>query len=678
MAESSRIPSAPVSRCESIFDVYHGVEVPDPYRWLEDADQTETKNWVAEQNARTRQALDSVGSYNRWHERLLALMAMSIDWPDAQRASVLFGGSRSGSQAQPVVFVTSTDTPYASRRVLLDPASLAADGAMALDWSMPSADGSLLAYGLSEGGTENSTLYVMDVLTGTNLADIIPNTRACSLAWLPDSAGFYYTRYPEGEQYHRHVFLHRIGQPWKDDALIFDALPVDDAWPSVAAHPDGTHVLISVGVGWSRNDLHLLNVATGEWTTIIDGADINTSLAFDGDHLVGITNLNAPRGRVVSLPLADPSLWTTLVAEGETVIEFDWRSGDSRFVSGSKSGVRTLAQHGLDGVFVRDIPLPAFAEIAGIAHDPDHPEFFLALTSFGLPTCTFRYCPSTGLERWGTAAEDMPFVPERIVVDHVTYPSADGTSIGMYLVRDATTSPSLDTPVLLTAYGGFNIASTPAFNSLYVAWCQAGGMVAVAGIRGGNEEGEDWHSAGMRANKQNVFDDFHAAADFLVTSGRTSRATLALRGGSNGGLLMGAAITQRPDLAKAVVCEVPLLDMIRFPKFLIARLWTHEYGDPDVAEEFPWLWAYSPYHHVHEGTAYPATLITTAEGDTRVDPCHARKMTAMLQGATSSGAPILLRQGERAGHGAGRPQAKMAADAADVLTFLGWQLDVTP
>jgi prolyl oligopeptidase len=676
VAEPSRFSSAPAARREPIVDVYHGVEVPDPYRWLEDAASTETQVWVAEQNARTRRALDSVGSYDRWHERLLALMGLSIDWPDARRGDRLFGGSRTGSQAQPVVFVTSATDPSAARRVLLDPAALAADGAVALDWSKPSRDGALLAYGLSEGGTENSTLQVMDVETGETLPDNIPNTRACSLSWFADNSGFYYSRYPEGDQYNRKIYRHVLGQTWQDDELIFGDLPVPDAWTMVTANKEGTHLLVAASVGWSRTDLHLLNLASNTWTTILEGVEVNTSLAFDGDCLVGVTNLNAPRGRVVSIPLATPDLWTTLVPETDLVIEFDFRSRTNRFVAGMRSGVRVLQQREVNGTLVSEITLPAMAEIGGIAGDRDEDDFFLALTSFGMPTGMYRWSPEHGIESWTTT--EVGFDPSTIAVDRLTYPSLDGTSIGMYLVRQNTATPTSDTPVLLTGYGGFNIASTPAFSALYVAWCEAGGMVAVAGLRGGNEEGEDWHTAGMRANKQNVFDDFHAAADFLVSSGRTSRERLAIRGGSNGGLLMGAAITQRPDLAKAVVCEVPLLDMIRFPQFLIARLWTHEYGDPDVAEEFPWLWAYSPYHHVQTGATYPATLITTAEGDTRVDPCHARKMTALLQWATSGDAPILLRQGERAGHGAGRPQAKMAADGADVLTFIGGHLNVRP
>lgn len=551
---------------------------------------------------------------------------------------------------------------------------MADDGAVALDWWYPSRDGSLLAYGISDGGTENSTLRVMDVDSGRILGDEIPNARACSLSWLPSGEGFYYSRYPDGDQYNRKIYRHLLGQEWQDDDLIWGDLPVPDAWASVSAHPEGSHVLVTVGVGWSRSDLHVLNVASGTWTTIQQGAEVNTHLSFDGAALVGITNLHAPRGRIISTPLDDPTAWTTLIPESNLVIEGTWRSGTNRFVSGMQSGVQSLAQHQLDGTFLAAVELPMFAEISGVAEHRDATDFAVALTSFGLPSRMYRWTPDDGLQPWGDAPPDVPFDPVDIVVERVTYPSLDGTDVGLYLVRHSSTSPGADTPVLLGGYGGFNIASTPAYSALYVAWCQAGGMVAIAGIRGGNEEGEDWHICGMRANKQNAFDDFYAAADFLVASGRTSRERLAIRGGSNGGLLMGAAITQRPDLCAAVVCEVPLLDMIRFPQFLIARLWTHEYGDPDVVEEFAWLHAYSPYHHVVHGQSYPAVFITTAEGDSRVDPCHARKMTALLQWATGGDGRILLRQGERAGHGVGKPHAKMAADAADVLTFLGWQL----
>jgi prolyl oligopeptidase len=307
--------------------------------------------------------------------------------------------------------------------------------------------------------------------------------------------------------------------------------------------------------------------------------------------------------------------------------------------------------------------------------DTDRDVAFVAIGSFGAPPTLYRVT-SGGAERW-SAQLDVSVLPP-LSVTQTTYPSLDGTEIGLFVMHRSDVEPSTQTPLLLTGYGGFAIAESPSWVVRAAAWCAQGGVFAVAGLRGGYEHGEAWHRAGRRANKQNVFDDFHAAGDLLVEKGLTSRDLLALEGGSNGGLLMGAAITQRPDLARAVHCAVPLLDMIRFPHFLIARLWTDEYGDPDVEEEFGWLYAYSPYHRVVEGAQYPAVLFTTAEGDSRVDPCHARKMTAMLTWASSDQQdhPILLRQSGRSGHGQGKPANMRVRDDADVLSFLCWQLGV--
>jgi prolyl oligopeptidase len=663
-------------------DLCHGVEVADPYRWLEDGTTTETREWVAAQNTRTRQALASVGSYDRWHERLLALLSGTFEWPSCLRGDRLFESFRTSGRPQPLYVVSSASDPTAERRVLIDTATMADDGAVALDWSYPSTSGAYVAVGISEGGTEQSTLAVIDVETGAWLTESIPNTRHCALSWFGDDTGFYYSRRPEGDHYNAAVYRHVLGQDWRDDELIWDRLPVKDAFVGGYVSEDDRHLLISVGTGWTRTDLYLLDRTTGVWTTLQEGVDGSTWLEFEDDALVGVTNLDAPRGRIVSLSLTapgGPDTWATVVPESDLAIDGAWRSGQSRFVSGLRSGVRVLQRHELDGTLVEQIELPSFAEIASVASEADSGAFFLGLTSFGLPSSTYRWSPEGGLRRWRDVSESgVPFDPDTIVAERLTYPSLDGTMIGMYLVRHCDTVPSPETPVLLGGYGGFNIASTPSFSSSYVAWCEAGGMVAIAGLRGGNEEGEAWHIAGMREHKQNVFDDFHAAADFLVETGRTSRPRLAIRGGSNGGLLVGAALTQQPDLCAAVVCEVPLLDMVRYSGMLIAQSWTHEYGDPDVADEFAWLYAYSPYHHVSRGTAYPATFFTTAEGDSRVDPMHARKMAAMVQWATSSDAPILFRQGERAGHSAGKTMLQMAADGADVLTFLDWQLGVTP
>jgi prolyl oligopeptidase len=664
----------PPARRDDVVDVLHGTSVPDPYRWLEDGDSPDTRAWVAEQNSRTREALDSVASRARWHERLSALVTVPQTHVLARRGDRLFMFHREGDQPQPALEVGSTTDPSALRRVLFDPSTLAEDGAATIDWCSPSRSGDVLAIGISEGGTENSTLYLLDVETGTRCADatdIIPNTRAASVAWFPDDSGFWYTRYPEDDEYNRKVYRHVIGTAWENDPLVWGDLPTPDAWTSVEARRDGRYLIVSASVGWSRNDQHLYDVEADTWTTIIEGIEANTAFGFDGDRLVGTTDLDAPRGRVITAPIATPTQphWQDLVAEGETVIEGWWRSGSALFVSGLRSAMRVITRHASNGTQLQELALPALADCVAVANDRDRDDIFLSLTSYTFPTCSWHWSPDRGLQRWGSEP-GLAFDPGKLTVRRLTYTSLDGTPIGLTVVHRTDSPPSADSRAWLTGYGGFNIALTPAYSSAIVAWCETGGVFAVAGLRGGNEEGEAWHQAGMRENKQNVFDDFHAAADFMVAEGLTSRNQLVVRGGSNGGLLMGAALTQRPDLARAIVCEVPLLDMVRFPQFLIAKLWTHEYGDPEVAEEFGWVLKYSPYHHVRHGIEYPATFFVTAEGDTRVDPCHARKMAATILWATRSDAPILFKQGERAGHGAGKPVAKVVDDTADVFAFI--------
>jgi prolyl oligopeptidase len=437
--------------------------------------------------------------------------------------------------------------------------------------------------------------------------------------------------------------------------------------------PDGSHLLVHVSLGWSRVDVHLLDRGTDEWRTVIKDVDALTTMSFAPSGLIGVTNLDAEKGRVVSAALEHPDVWTTIVAEGDDVIEAASIGYEGMFVTTLRSAVHGLQYRGFDGSPLNEIELTDRISFHGLDADRDTVRVFFQAEGFARPAALYRWTPEHGVEPWGS----LPLAadPDSFIVEQVRYPSLDGTAIPMFLVRSARTTATADTPCILTGYGGFNIAETPAYGPGIVAWCERGGLYAIAGLRGGNEEGESWHRAGMRENKQNVFDDFHAAADWLVAQKLTSRDKLALRGGSNGGLLMGAAITQRPDLARAVHCAVPLLDMVRFHLFLIARLWIAEYGDPDVADEFAWLHAYSPYHHV-EPACYPATLITTAEEDSRVDPSHARKMAAALQHASTCQAehPILLRIEERAGHGQGKPVHKQADELADVLAFLAWQL----
>ena len=674
------IPPAPATRRGDDADDYHGVRVHDPYRWLEDGSSPEVAEWVAAHNSRTREALDARPVRARWHERLSALTALPTTLSLAVAGGRLFTLERPAGADQYVLVVRSAVSAGDAGRVLVDPAAMAADAAVAIDWFHPSADGALVAYGLSEGGTENSVLHVLDVASGRVLPDRISDTRAASVAWAPDHSGFWYTRYPAGDEYHRHVRFHVLGADPSADAVVFDRLPTAEAWPDVTVSRDGRFVLVHLMVGWTRIDVHVLDTSTSSWTAVSEGVDAQTAFRFHGSSLVGVTTRDASNGRVVRVELDDPSTWHTVVAERpDAVLGAAAVCGDDLVVVASSVAVDRIERHSLvDNVRTGTVDLGVASVVALDAEVVDGvPRVFVARGTFGSPIDVLLVEPDPGggrHEQWLEPVDES--VLPRLVVSQVFYPSLDGTRIPMFVAHRADVEPSVSTPLLLTGYGGFAIAESPVWMPNLAAWCAEGGVYAIAGLRGGYEYGDAWHQAGRRANKQRVFDDFHAAADWLVANGYTSRHLLALHGGSNGGLLMGAAVTQRPDLARAVWCAVPLLDMIRFPQFLIARLWTDEYGDPDVAEEFGWLHAYSPYHRVRAGTQYPAVLFTTAEGDTRVDPCHARKMAAMMaeHAEAQRERPVLLWQAGRAGHGVGKPASMRVNEGADVLTFFSWQL----
>ncbi|MFP5487278.1 MAG: prolyl oligopeptidase family serine peptidase [Acidimicrobiia bacterium] len=680
------------ARRDDVVDDHHGTLVPDPYRWLEDGDDPEVRQWVAAQNARTRTVLDAHPSRAAWLERITAAMGEPVVLGAQVRGErvVLLERDRGAQQAR--LCARWLDDPT-EPVVIADPGAATDDAAAAVDWFFTSPDGDRVAYGVSEGGTENSVLRIARTGDGDHLVDEIPNCRACSLAWDADGSGFHYTRYPEGDEYHRTVHHHTIGADWRDDPVVWAEHPNPQAWPQVEASPDGRFLLVSVMVGWGRYDVHLLDRPSAAWQTLIAETEAVTGFVFaDDTTLLGMTTLDASRGRIVRVdaanPPADPSGWTTVTPERDVVVGVPRPVPGGHYVVATRAGVDRIewwpdadADTDSDDAPTLVAGLDVVA-VAGLAGDRSTGTVLALVTGFDQPTGLHRLEPDPASGR-PTAVPWFPLdLGDRpsLAVRQVEYPSTDGTTIGLFLVHRHDVELTPDTPAILNGYGGFAITETPVWSPTIAAWCEAGGLYAIAGLRGGAEHGEEWHHAGRHANKQQVFDDFHAAADWLVAEGMTSRERLAIAGGSNGGLLVGAALTQRPDLCRAVWCAVPLLDMIRFPRFLIARLWTDEYGDPAVAEEFEWLWAYSPYHHVRDGQRYPAVLLTTAEGDTRVDPLHARKMAALLQHAAADqdDRPILLHQEGRAGHGVGKPVAKRAAEQADALTFFAWQLGITP
>jgi len=662
-------------------DVLHGVRVDDPYRWLEDSDAPAVREWVAAQNERTRSALDRTTSRAEWHRRLVTLMSQPVVQAVQVRSDRLILLERPYGAQQARLVARSLAAPGSAPIVLADPAAGVADSAAAVDWYQPSDDGALVAFGVSEGGSENSELRVVRVDDAALHDERIPNCRAASIAWEPDASGFFYTRYPEGDQYHRTVHHHRLGVNWRDDPVVWDEHPTPESWPSVALSPGGGHLLVSTSVGWGRSDLQVLDRASGEWHDVIVGRDVVSDLSFlDDVTLVGMTTLGAPRGRVVRTAVgeldAGPEAWREIVGERDAVVVGVRAAGDSLVVATSSAGVDAIERWAVDGSYRRLIDGVGVSTVAQLTGDRSVGSTFALITGFDRPAGVWEVGDDAVERIHPTGVGEVP----DFEVTHVEYPSSDGTMIGLFLVHRSDLAPSATMPAILNGYGGFAITESPVWSPTIAAWCDAGGLYAIAGLRGGFEHGEAWHHAGRRANKQNVFDDFHAAADWLVDCGLTSRDRLAIAGGSNGGLLVGAALTQRPDLCRAVWCAVPLLDMVRFPQFLIARLWTDEYGDPDLADEFEWLIAYSPYHRVRDGVTYPAVLLTTAEGDSRVDALHARKMAAALQAAAGDqdARPILLHQEGRAGHGQGKPVGKRADEQADVLAFLSWQLGHEP
>ncbi len=641
--------------------------------------------------------LDALPARASLHERLLALLKVGTVGSPVAAGDRVFTLDREGDQEQSVLVVRSATDPDEPPRLLIDPQRLVDDHATAIDWFSPSPDGRLVAYGVSEAGTERGTLRILDIDANTELVDAIPHVRHPSVAWLADGSAFAYSRLPdpatvpEGDDgYWETVWWHEVQGPSGPASGVVgpsdpasgvtghrDTLVLGDldrtALPMAALSPDGRWLVLHVHLMPTRTDVILVDRHTSRRAVVVEGEEASTWCQVVGNRLIAVTNLDAPRGRVIVASVHDPGVtaWQTLVPESSAVIEAAVVAGEWLLVASTEHAVSRLDRYRLDGSQKMTVALPETGSIVGLDADPGQPRAFLTFTSFTRPPSLLRWTPGAGLEAW--SRYESPIDSASFVTETVTFPSTDGTAVPMFMVRATSTTPSPGTPTVLSGYGGFAISSSPGFSPGLVSFCQGGGVYAVAGIRGGGEYGEEWHRAGMGAHKQQVFDDLAAAADWLVATGRTSRERLAIRGGSNGGLLVGAVITQRPDLCRAAVCAVPLLDMLRYHRFLIGALWVPEYGDPDRPADFAFLEAYSPYHHIVEGTPYPSVLVMTAESDSRVDPMHARKFVARLQAATGKH-PVLLRIETRAGHGQGKPASKQADELADSWAFLAWQL----
>ncbi len=669
-------------------ETIHGVKIVDNYRWLEDGNSPDTQKWVAEEMAYTQSVLDPLPGRDAIHKRLTELLSIgSITQPEIG-GKYYFYTRREGMQNQPVLYVR--EGVEGKDRVLLDPNQLAADGTIALDWYHASENGRYLAYGTSPSGSEMSTLHILETKTGKLLPDTIERTRACSIAWMHDNSGFFYTRYPkkgdvpEGqEMYNRHVFYHDLGTDPETDTPIFGEGRDPEDWPSVSLDNDGRLLLISVSQGWAKTELFLMDLKAGTPPTrITTGKNFLYSGSVYNGRLYIVTNEDAPRYRMFMAEAGNYERddWTEIIPQTEAVLQGAALWGGKIFAQYEQNASSQLRLFDLEGKVISDIHLPALGTVFGSEGKWNHDEIFYGFVSFTVPPTVYRYDLKTG---WASvwAKVDAPSIdPSAYEVQQEWYHSKDGTKVPMFVVYRKGLKKDGHNPTLLTGYGGFNISMLPSFSRTAYLWMEHGGIYAVANLRGGAEFGEDWHRAGMLDKKQNVFDDMIAGAEHLIAEKYTDKDHLAIQGGSNGGLLMGAMITQRPDLFRAVVCQVPLLDMLRYQYFQIAKLWIPEYGSSDNPEQFKWLYAYSPYHHVKAGTEYPAVLFMTADTDTRVDPMHAKKMAALMQDEAENGKsrtrPILLRIETKAGHGAGKPVTKQIEEFTDVYSFLFWQLGV--
>jgi prolyl oligopeptidase len=689
-------PAPPKARAENVVDTIHGVQVADPYRWMENADSPETQQYVRDEMAYTRSVLNPLPGRDVISTRLKQLLEIGTLGTPKIGGEYYFYTRREGTKNQPVLYVRQGQN--GKDRVLVDVNPLAADGTISLDWWFPSSDGKYLAYGTSPSGTEMSMLHIVETATGKLLPDTIERTRAASVAWKPDSTGFYYTRYPKKgevpagqEMYNRKVFYHALGTDPASDPLIFGEELEPEWWPNVEISEDGHWLLIDVSQGWAKSELWIKDLKTG--TPAVPVAK-DKNFLYSGvvykDTIYLLTNEDASRYRIFAVPASNParSNWKEIIPQSDAVITGVNVAGGKLLLQEEKNATSLLRLFGTDGKFISEIAMPAIGSVTGVGAKWDRQEAFYDFQSFTVPPTIYRIDlntvgkrkqPSIAGSVW--AHVEAPSIdPSKYEVRQVWYTSEDGTKVPMFVVARKGTALDGHNPTLLTGYGGFNVSLTPSFTRHAYLWLEHGGIFAVANLRGGAEFGEDWHRAGMLGNKQHVFDDFIAAGEYLIAQKYTDKDHLAIEGGSNGGLLVGAALTQRPDLFRAVVCQVPLLDMIRYQNFQIAKLWIPEYGSSDDPEQFQSLYAYSPYHHVRKGMVYPAVLFMTADSDSRVDPMHAKKMAALMQADAVNGSehPILLRIESKAGHGAGKPLSKIIEENIDIYSFLFWQLGVKP
>ncbi|GAX42516.1 peptidase S9 prolyl oligopeptidase [Tolypothrix sp. NIES-4075] len=677
-------PSSPKS---DRVDDYHGTTVTDPYRFLEDPDSQETKAWVEAQNKVSFGYLNKIPAREKIKQRLTKLWdyeKYSIPWKEGEN---YFYFKNDGLQNQSVLYtLKSLD---GEPKVLLDPNKLSADGTVALSGLSISEDGKLLAYGLSSSGSDWQEWKVRDVETTEDLEDHLKWIKFSGASWTNDNQGFFYSRYDEPNEktkledvnYYQKLYYHKLGTSQTEDTLIYQR-PDQKEWGfGGGVTEDGHYLVISVWLGTDPKNLFFYKDLTNPNAEVIELIkEFEADYSFiDNDDSVFYfrTNLDAPRAKVIAIDSKNPqkSAWQEIIPQAVETLESVGILNNQFVADYLKDAHSQVKIFDLNGTFVREVELPGLGSVGGFNGKRHDTETFYSFTSFTTPPTIYRYDIGSGKSQVFRQPK-VDFNPADYETKQVFYRSKDNTQVPMFITYKKGIKLDGNNPTLLSAYGGFNISLTPNFSVGTIVWLEMGGVYAVPNLRGGGEYGEEWHQAGMKLKKQNVFDDFIAAAEWLIGNGYTKSDKLAIAGASNGGLLVGACMTQRPDLFGAALPAVGVMDMLRFHKFTIGWAWVSEYGSPDNPEEFKALYAYSPLHNLKPGTAYPATMITTADHDDRVVPAHSFKFAAALQAAHTGEKPVLIRIETKAGHGAGKPTAKIIEETADKWAFLVRTLDM--
>ncbi|MEX2112553.1 MAG: prolyl oligopeptidase family serine peptidase [Pirellulales bacterium] len=677
-AASSAYPDAPTA---DVVDDYHGTRVPDLYRPLEDPDAPQSRAWIDAENKITFAFLEGIPAREPLKERLTRLWDYEKFGVPSREGRRYFLTRNSGLQNQSVLYTLSSLD--AEPKVLLDPNTLSKDGTVALSGLAISEDGSKMAYALADAGSDWITWHVRNVASGLDTDDIVRWSKFSGASWTKDGAGFFYGRYPEPKEgedllasnYFQKLYYHKLGTPQADDALIYET-PDHKEWHySNQVSDDGKYLII--GVARSTEDVNMLLYkrlaeADAPLVPLIDNFDAGYEfIDNDGPVFYLKTNRNAPRSRVIAIDTRKPAEehWQELIPQADEPLTAASLVGGRLFATYLKDAHSQVKVFDPAGKFEREVKFPGLGTVSGFDGKRSDKETFYSFTSFTVPDTIYRYDVASGKSSVFRAPQ-VDFKPEDYTTQQVFYASKDGTKVPMFISYKKGLAKNGQTATFLYGYGGFNIPITPAFSVANLVWMEMGGVFAVPNLRGGGEYGEEWHKAGTKLQKQNVFDDFIAAAEWLIAHKYTSTPKLAIGGGSNGGLLVGACLTQRPDLFGGTLPAVGVLDMLRFHKFTIGHAWVDDYGSSDNADEFAALYKYSPLHAIKSGTCYPPTMITTADHDDRVVPAHSFKFAAALQAAQGCDKPILIRIETRAGHGAGKPTSKRIEEAADRWAFL--------